>query len=151
MRRMTPRLLQLGLVCALGIAAASCGSKGGADKFVGSWIYAGAIDPNCQNIAAVDLTGDAVTITATDSSHLRVDLAGYCNIAFEVDGFTASASGGQSCTFDIPSLGPQAIAITSWTLTMTSDDVLTSDFKGAILICAPTGTGTLTRQADAGG
>ena len=65
-----------------------------------------------QGIAAVDLTGDAVTITAPDSSHIRVELAGYCTIAFDVDGFTASASSGQSCTFDIPSLGPQAIAIT---------------------------------------
>jgi len=29
--------------------------------------------------------------------------------------------------------------------------VLTSDFTGSILICVPTGTGTLTRQGDAGG
>ena len=28
--------------------------------------------------------------------------------------------------------------------------MLTSDFTGSILICVPTGTGTLTRQGDAG-
>jgi hypothetical protein len=141
----------VGLGCALAIGAMACNDKSGADKFVGSWIYAGAINPNCQGIAAVDLTGDAVTITAPNASHISVALAGYCTIAFDVDAFTASASSGQSCTFDIPSLGPQSIAITKWTLTMTGDDVITSDFTGSILICIPTGTGTLTRQGDAGG
>ena len=151
MRRMWARMHLVGLGCALAIGAVACNSKSGAEKFVGSWIYAGAINPNCQGVAAVDLTGDAVTITATDSSHIKVDLAGYCTIAFDVDAFTASASGGQSCTFDIPTLGPTAIAITKWTLTMTGDDVVTSDFTGSVLICVPTGTGTLTRQGDAGG
>jgi hypothetical protein len=144
------RVHLVGLGCALAIGAMACNDKSGADKFVGSWVYAGAIDPNCQGIAAVDLTGDAVTITAPDSSHISVELAGYCTVAFDVDGFTATASSGQKCTFDIPSLGPQAIAITKWTLTVTGDDVITSDFTGSILICFPTGTGTLTRQADAG-
>jgi hypothetical protein len=144
------RVHLLGLGCALAIGAMACNDKTGADKFVGSWVYAGAIDPNCQGIAAVDLTGDAVTITAPDSSHISVELAGYCTVAFDVDGFTATASSGQKCTFDIPSLGPQAIAITKWTLTITGDDVITSDFTGSILICFPTGSGTLTRQADAG-
>ena len=151
MRRMTPRLHLVGLVCALAIGVLACNEKSGADKFVGSWIYAGAIDPNCMNIAPIDLTGDTVKITSTDSSHIRVDLAGYCNVACDVDGFTASASGGQSCSFPIPGLGTQSITITSWTLTKTGDDVLTSDFNGSILGCFPSGTGTLTRQGDAGG
>ena len=116
MRRMTARMHLLGLCCALGIGAMACNDKSGAENFVGSWIYAGAIDPNCQGIAAVDLTGDKVTITAPNSSHISVELAGYCTIAFDVDAFTASASGGQSCTFNIPTLGPTAIAITRWTL-----------------------------------
>jgi hypothetical protein len=33
---------------------------------------------------------------------------------------------------------------------MSGDNTITSDFTGAILICAPSGTGTLTRQSDAG-
>ena len=150
MRRMTARMHLVGLGCALAIGAMACNSKSGAEKFVGSWTYAGAINPNCQGIAAVDLTGDAVTITKSDSSHIRVELAGYCTVAFDVDAFTASASAGQSCTFDIPGYGAATIGITKWTLTFTGDDVLTSDFTGSILICIPTGTGTLTRQGDAG-
>jgi hypothetical protein len=139
-----------GLLLALTMSLSACSEKGGADKFVGTWTYAGAIDPNCMNIAAIDLTGDTVTITATDSSHVRVDLAGYCMVNCSVDGFTATAESGQSCSFPIPGLGNQTIAITKWTLTMTGENSLTSDFTGAILICAPTGTGTLTRQSDAG-
>jgi hypothetical protein len=149
--RLMMRAHLVGLGCALAIGAMACNDKTGADKFVGSWVYAGAIDPNCQGIAAVDLTGDAVTITAADSSHISVELAGYCTVAFDVDGFTATASSGQKCTFDIPSLGPQAITITKWTLMITGDDVITSDFTGSILVCFPTGTGTLTRHGDAGG
>ena len=148
---MRARTHLVGLGCALAIGAMACNSKSGAEKFAGSWTYAGTINPNCQGIAAVDLTGDAVTITAPDSSHISVELAGYCTIAFDVDAFTANASSGQSCTFDIPGFGPATIAITKWTLTMTSDDVVTSDFTGSILICVPTGSGTLTRQGDAGG
>jgi len=152
MRPMTSRFCVsgLGLLLALTLGAAGCSDKAGADKFVGTWTYAGAINPNCQNIAAIDLTGDTVTITATDSSHIRVDLAGYCMVNCSVDGFTATAAAGQSCTFPIPTLGDQTISITNWTLMMTGDNAITSNFTGAILICAPSGTGTLTRQSDAG-
>jgi hypothetical protein len=129
--------------------AVGCSQSGGAEKF-GTWTYAGSIDPNCMNIAAIDLTGDKVTITAPDSSHLVVDLAGFCTVHFNVDGFTASAAANQTCTFDIPMLGPEDITITKWTLTVTTDSVLASNFAGAVLICAPTGMGTLTRIGDAG-
>lgn len=142
----------IGFLVALAAAAAACSDqKGGADKFVGTWAYSGSINPNCQNLAAIDLTGDVVTITAPDSSHLIVDLGGFCTVNFGVAGSTASAASGQVCTFDIPSLGPEAITITKWTLTVSTDNLLNSDFTGAVLICAPTGTGTLTRTGDAGG
>jgi hypothetical protein len=153
MRPMTSRLCLgglVGLILALAMGVSACSDKSGADKFVGTWTYAGAINPNCQNIAAIDLTGDTVTITATDSSHVRVDLAGYCMVNFSVDGFNATADSGQSCTFPIPGLGDQTITITTWTMMMTGDNAITSNFTGAILICAPTGMGTLTRQGDAG-
>jgi hypothetical protein len=146
----TARLGLAGLLCTLVITAPGCNEKGGAEKFVGTWTYAGAIDPNCQGASPVDLTGDTVTITAPDSSHLKVELAGICTVNFSVDGFTASASGGQSCTLEIPGVGPAPITVTSWTLTMTGDDVITSSFTGSALICFPSGTGTLTRQSDAG-
>ena len=149
---MTSRLRFVGLMFALALAsgASSCSENGGAEKFAGKWTYAGAINPNCMNIAPIDLTGDTVTITSTDSSHILVDLAGYCMVNCSVDGFTATADANQSCSFPIPGLGTQSIAITKWTLTMSGDNAITSVFTGAILICAPTGTGTLTRQSDAG-
>jgi len=72
-------------------------------------------------------------------------------VAFEVDGFVATASSGQSCSLTIPSLGPVPvpIAITRWTM-MVSGDVISSDVTGSAFGCFPGGTGTLTRQGDAG-
>jgi hypothetical protein len=137
-----------GLVAALALGAVSCSDKGGSDKFVGSWTYSGAINPNCMgaNAAPVDLTGETVVITATDSSHIRVALGTMCTVSFEVDGTTATAAGGQKCTFDIPSIGPAEASITTWTL-MVSGDTIASNVASTVLICTPSGAGTLTRQS----
>lgn len=146
------RILSLwGLVAGLAIGVASCGDKTGADKFVGSWTYAGAINPNCTgaNVAPIDLTGETVVITASDSSHVSVMLGTLCTVTFNVDGSTATAGSGQMCTFDIPGIGPAMASITKWTL-MVSGDTITSDVTSTVLVCAPAGTGTLTRQPDAG-
>jgi hypothetical protein len=153
MRRMTSRLRLLGLVAALALGGgAACNEKTGSDKFVGTWIYAGMIEANCMDIAPLDLTGAMTTITATDSSHIRMDLQGYCALNFEVDGFTANAVGGQSCTLPIPGLpAPLPVGVTSWTLTISSTDVIDSAVVGSVLGCIPTGAGTLTRVGDAGG
>ena len=83
------------------------------------------------------------------SSHVTVALGDICTVRFDVDGTVANASGGQSCTFDIQGLGMQKVTLTRWTL-MVSGDAMTSDFAGAVLICAPTGIGTLTRIGDGG-
>jgi hypothetical protein len=147
---MTSGWRSIGFVALLAAGFASCSEKGGAEKFVGTWSYSGAINPNCQDYAPIDLTGDTVTITAPDSTHLVVDLGGFCTVNFNVDGYTASAAANQNCTFDIPGFGPASIVITKWTLTFSGGDVLTSDFVGGVLICAPTGTGTLTRIGDGG-
>ena len=141
---------------ALVIGGAGCGSsKTGSEHFAGTWVYAGMINPNCGSggpaVAPIDLTGYSVVITATDSSHLSVALGTACTVKFDVDGFTATAQSGQSCSFNLGgTLGQQAVTITKWTLTSTSTDTITSDFSGAILICTATGTGTLTRLGDAG-
>jgi len=134
----------------LGLGAGGCGG-GGADKFVGTWTYAGAINPNCLGTPAdpIDLTGQTVTIMSTDSTHVRVVLGTICTVTFEVDGSTATAGANQTCMFDIPNVGPATVMITKWTL-MVSGDTIASDFTSSVLICAPSGTGTLTRQTDAG-
>jgi hypothetical protein len=138
----------VGLGLALG--AGACGG-GGADKFVGMWTYAGVINPNCLGTPAdpIDLTGETVTIMKTDSSHVSVALGTLCTVTFEVDGSTASAGSNQTCMFDVPGIGPATVMITKWTL-MVSGDTIMSDFTSSVLICAPSGTGTLTRQADGG-
>ena len=69
MRRMTSALRLIGLVAGLAMGV-GCSEKGGAENFVGTWTYAGAINPNCMDVAPIDLTGSVATITATDSSHI---------------------------------------------------------------------------------
>jgi hypothetical protein len=153
---MTSKLRLLGAVAAVAIVAVGCGEKTGADKFVGSWIYAGAIEPNCtgQAVEPMDLTGVTTTITASDSSHISVALGTICSTKFDVDGSVATAGGGQNCTLDVPSLGalsPLTINITRWTMTVSGDmNTIASDFSGTALICVPTSVGTLTRLPDGG-
>ena len=141
----------VGVGLGLGLGGGGCSDNGGADKFVGSWTYSGAITPNCigANVNPIDLTGETVTITSTDSSHVSVALGTLCTVTFEVDGSTATAGSGQTCTFDIPGIGPATAMITRWTL-MISGDTITSDITSTVLVCTPSGTGTLTRQGDGG-
>ena len=155
MRRMTSGLRLLVVVVAalalLGTGVVACSDDGGANKFVGNWTYAGAITPNCIGTAAdpIDLTGETVTIMSTDSSHVSVALGTLCTVTFEVKGSTATAGSGQTCMFDIPGFGPVSVSITRWTLTISGETIM-SDFASAVLVCTPSGIGTLTRQSDAG-
>src|SRR4051794_9586662 len=142
----------LGLAAGLAIGVASCSDKSGSDKFVGSWTYTGAIEPNCMGatVAPVNLTGETVVITASDSSHISAALGTFCNIKFDVGGTTATAASGQTCAFDVPSVGSVTASITKWTLTV-SGDTIVSDVTSTAIICTPSGTGTMTRQSpDAG-
>jgi hypothetical protein len=141
---MIPRIhLVIALAAVLGVGG--CGS-GNADAFVGEWTYAGTIAANCVGITIPDLPldGATVTIVASDDEHLQVVVDTTCMVRFMVDGDTATAAGGQTCMLNIPTVGLQSITITSWTLTL-ADGVITSQFSGGLLVCAPTGTGTLTK------
>jgi hypothetical protein len=155
MRRMTSGLRSLAVVvvvlAGLALGVTGCDDKGGADKFVGTWTYAGAINANCIGtpVDPIDLTGETVTITSTDSTHVSVALGTLCTVTFNVDGSTATAAAGQTCSFNIPGIGPATVMITKWTLTV-SGETVNSDFASSVLICTPSGTGTLTRQPDGG-
>jgi hypothetical protein len=144
---MTPRIH---LVVALAALVGGCGS-GNADAFVGDWTYTGSIMPNCIGITIPDfpLDGSVVTITKVDDEHVRVTLDTSCVVTFAVDGDRASAPANSVCTLEVPTLGPQQITITSWTLTLASGGMMmTSQFQGsAFAVCMPSGTGTLTRAA----
>jgi hypothetical protein len=146
--------LIVGLSAALIAGATGCDNKKtGADKFVGAWTYAGGITPNCGGMiyTAFDLTGYSTVITSSDEAHITVALGTICTVKFDVDGFTATAQSGQSCMLDLGApFGVQTVTITKWTLTSTGVDAITSDFNGSASICIASGTGTLTRQGDAG-
>jgi len=148
MRVMKSALRLIGLVAGLAMGV-GCSEKTGAENFVGTWTYAGAINPNCMDVAPIDLTGSVATITATDSSHIVMNMVGFCMVKFDVDGFVATASAGQTCSLMIPGLGAVPVAITRWTMTA-SGNVISSDVTGSAFGCVPGGTGTLTRQGDAG-
>ena len=144
----------IGLAALAVCGGGGCGSsKTGAEHFAGTWTYAGMIAANCSGltVAPLDLTGDTTVITATDASHLSVALGSLCTVKFDVDGFTATAPSGQSCTFDLGgTIGQQSVTITKWTLTSTGTDTVTSDFNGAVFVCTASGAGTLTREGDGG-
>jgi hypothetical protein len=139
------------MVVALAALVAGC-SSGNADAFVGEWTYAGTIAANCVGITIPDLPldGATVSIVASDDEHLQVVVDTTCMVTFAVDGNKATADAGQTCMLEIPSAGVQSIAITSWTLTL-ADGVITSQFAGGLLVCAPSGVGTLTKATAASG
>ncbi|HVY40775.1 MAG TPA: hypothetical protein VHM31_22705 [Polyangia bacterium] len=144
------------VVMVLGLATASCGSSSSSnpDSFVGSWTFqSGSIHPGCGSIPGItdiDLTGDAVTITKVDSSHIAMVVAAtgaMCDVRFAVDGNTATAESGQTCA--ISDAGYSAtLNVTRWTLSMNSGTI-TMSMSGtatvSIIMCAPTSTGTMVR------
>ena len=101
-----------------------------------------------QLYAAVSVKGRP---GASAAAPLNVALGTYCTVTFNANGTTATTAANQTCTFPIPGFGSQPVMITSWTLTLAGDNTLTSNFMGmAAGLCTPSGTGTLTRQSDAG-
>jgi hypothetical protein len=149
-------LLSLGrAVVVLALATASCGSSSSSnpDSFVGAWTFqSGSIVPNCAGITLsdIDLTGDAVTITKVDSTHVAMVVAAtgaMCNVRFTVSGDTATADAGQTCA--ISDSGYSAtLNVSRWTLSMASGTI-TMSMSGtasvSIISCAPTSTGTMVR------
>jgi hypothetical protein len=137
------------LVALAAVIGGGC-SSGNADAFVGEWTYAGTIAANCVGITIPDLPldGATVTIVASDDEHLQVVVDSTCMVNFTVDGNRATADAGQTCMLEVPSAGLQSITINSWTLSL-ADGVITSQFSGGLLVCAPTGTGILTKAPPA--
>ena len=161
---MRASLLKLVALCAL---AAGCGSSSGpsgpnADSYAGTWTFqSGSIMPGCPsglNVSDIDLTGQPVTLTKVDSTHIAMVIAGtavMCDVNFTVNGSVASAAAGQTCA--IQANGQSAVVtISSWTLTLASSGTqLDMSMNGSatvvIVTCNPTSTGTLTKSsADAG-
>jgi hypothetical protein len=140
------------------------GTSNPAAAFAGSWTFgSGSIQPVCSGITITpfDLTGDTMTITRVDDTHVATMLMGngvMCDVSFTVSGTTATAVSGQTCavTVNAGTLGniPVTINITSWTMNV-SGNSLTIAMNGTataagVLTCAPTADGMATR-ANGGG
>ena len=169
-------LTKSSVVRACGAAAAlflfGCGSSSitgdPAANFAGSWTFAsGSIQPMCNiaGIPAVDLTGDTMTVTRVDPTHVSTMLTGtdvMCNVNFTVTGTTATAATGQTCAVTAPvTIGGVAmtvavkIDISTWTLNLSGDTLAiamtgTATAEGGLLSCTPTADGSATRPASGG-
>ncbi len=154
---------------ALGILLVGCSSSGGSSTdesaaLVGSWTYtSGSIDPMCNlTIAPFDLTGDTMTVTKVDNTHVQTMLTGngvMCDVKFSVSNGVASAEPGQTCavTEMVTGFGNVAVTIniTTWTLTVSGDSLTmamngTASAVGGALTCTPMATGMATRPASGG-
>jgi hypothetical protein len=141
-------------VAALALAGAACSSSSGGgspDAYVGTWTFAsGSIVPNCTGITLgnVDLTGDTVAISKVDATHVAMMVSGggvTCNVTFVVNGSTATAESGQTCS--LTESGYSAVlSVSSWVLTPSAgkiDMTMSGTASVSIVSCAPTSTGTM--------
>ncbi len=148
--------------------AAGCGSSSttpsgpNADSYAGTWTFqSGSIVPGCPsglNVSTIDLTGQPVTLTKVDSTHIAMVIDGtevMCNVNFTVNGSTASAAPGQTCAIQADNQSA-TVTISSWTLTLASsgtqlDMSMSGSATVVIVTCNPTSSGTLIKSGtDAG-
>ena len=164
------------IVRVCGAAAAlflfGCGSSSiagdPAANFAGAWTFgSGSINPMCNvaGIPSVDLTGDTMTITRVDPTHVATMLTGtgvMCDVNFTVTGSVATATSGQTCLVTAPVTVagvmmniPVTIDISSWTLNVSGDTITiamsgTATAEGGLLSCTPTADGSATRPSSGG-
>jgi hypothetical protein len=131
------------------------GGSGNADAFVGNWTFdSGTIEPMCTGVTvnSMDLTGATITITKVDGSHIRAtSTTGItCNVTFAVSGSTATSQAGGTCTVMVPNFGAATVNITSWTLTLSGDKLMSnlngSASIGGLVSCTPMSTATLSKS-----
>ena len=160
MRALLSHSLRL-LAAALTLAGAGCGSSSSAantDAFVGTWTFqSGAIVPGCPvAIDNLDLTGDVVTITKIDASHVSMMITGtgvMCDVRFTASDTIATADANQTCA--ITASGQSAVvAVQSWTLTAATSSLsmsmtgsTTVSGGGISLTCMPTAAGLMVRSS----
>jgi hypothetical protein len=151
------------IVFGLSLGCSSSTPSGGGDPaaaFAGNWTFqSGSVMPMCSGITIpdVNLTGDPVTITRDDATHIHLVTTNgiTCNVALTVSGTTATVAANQTCTIVAPApIGTATVNITSWTLTLSGNTIATSMNGTAavsVISCTPTSSGTLSRNATDGG
>ena len=139
-----------------GESGAAGGGAGGATTgdpaaaLAGTWIFqAGSLQPMCNvTVSTLDLTGDMLTITKLDATHVNVTSTGgiACNANFTVTGAKATVEAGQTCSATI--MGNRVtVDVTGWTVEL-SGSTLSTALTGTVtspVTCTPMGTGTLGR------
>lgn len=148
-----------------GAGAAGHGGTGGGSgtdpsaSFVGSWTFdSGSVTPTCTGVtvAAISLTGSAVTITKIDATHINFAFSNSelsCSVDFAVGGTTATAEAAQTCTINVIGMSG-TFDVTAWTLTE-SGGTISMSVNGtanvSVVGCKPTGMGMLSRVDAAAG
>jgi hypothetical protein len=139
------------------------GGAGGATAdattpFVGSWTFdSGSVTPMCTGVtvAAITLTGNAVSITRIDASHIGFSFSNSelsCNVDFTVSGTTATAEPSQTCSISVMGVST-TFDVSSWVLTESGNTIsmtVSGTAKVAVVNCTPSGTGMLGRVGAAG-
>jgi hypothetical protein len=137
--------------------APSCGGGSAGDQttnFVGAWTFkSGALTPICPipGLSPFDLTGLNLTLTKVDDATISLKINAACDVHFRVSGASATALPAQTCTLDLGgALGPQSVAVTSWTLKIVGDEI-DCTIAGRASLCSASGTAVLVRgTTDAG-
>jgi len=152
--QVVPLVLVVGALC-LTCTPLACGGSSSSDvatPFVGDWTFdTGMVNATCTGglpNGMFPLAGLTGTITRVNNTQIMLTANASCVINFNVSGTTATAASGQTCTLNTPTLGPQQIDITSWTLTMSGATLATSIMGTAVGgLCNAAGTGTLSKHA----
>ena len=155
---MRPSLFRVSTLFALTtvMLAPACGGGGGGDqttKFVGAWTFAsGELTPTagCPISAPFSLKGLSVVFAKVDDSTISLGIGTACTVKFKVSGANATVEPKQTCTLDVGALGPMSVAIVTWTLALSGDQI-DNTIEGSIFVCEASGTAVLTRGAPDGG
>lgn len=127
--------------------------------FVGSWTFdSGSVTPMCTGVtvAAIQLTGNAVSITRIDATHIGFSFSNSelsCNVDFTVSGTTATAETGQTCSISVMGVST-TFDVSAWTLTESGNTIsmtVSGTAKVAVVSCSPSGSGMLGRVGAAAG
>ena len=152
--RKAPFLAVMAASLVASLAAPSCGGGAGDQtaKFVGTWTFSsGELQPTCALITTpFSLAGLTVMFAKVDDSTISLGIGMACTVNFKVSGDKATVEPMQTCTLDIAELGPVAVAINAWALTLSGDSI-DNTIAGSVAVCTASGTAVLVRGAGDGG
>ncbi|HVR63041.1 MAG TPA: hypothetical protein VMU50_14160 [Polyangia bacterium] len=148
-------VLPLGVAIGCGGGSSLAGNSG-ASQFVGDWRWdSGELDVDCAGMRVLmqDLTGMTFAIVmGTASNEIVATLTPTCPITLAVSGGSATAEPDKTMCTLMANGQSQVVTVSTGTLTPTGSGGFSVDFKGTAVsgLCVVTGSGTVSRPADAG-